>query len=99
VQDILDAETERAACAFMERVARQYDLAGHPLGAVRGETITRAATPTLPCSCTVLPAAGLMALTMAGIAFDVMLETGVLVEAIPLWEDEWSTRSASATPH
>jgi hypothetical protein len=28
------------------------------------------------------------ALDMAGIAFDVMLETGVLVEALPLWEDE-----------
>ena len=26
---------------------------------------------------------------MADIAFDVMLETGVLVEAIPLWENEW----------
>ena len=25
---------------------------------------------------------------MAGIAFDVLLETGVLVEALPLWEDE-----------
>jgi uncharacterized protein len=29
------------------------------------------------------------ALKMADIAFDVMLETGVLVEAIPLWEAEW----------
>lgn len=29
------------------------------------------------------------ALKMADIAFDVMLETGVLVEAIPLWENEW----------
>lgn len=29
------------------------------------------------------------ALKMADIAFDVMLETGVLVEAIPLWEGEW----------
>ena len=26
---------------------------------------------------------------MAGIAFDVMLETGVLVSALPLWEDEF----------
>ncbi|PMS33436.1 nucleotidyltransferase family protein [Trinickia symbiotica] len=29
-----------------------------------------------------------IALEMAGIAFDVLLETGVLVEALPLWEDE-----------
>jgi hypothetical protein len=26
---------------------------------------------------------------MAGIAFDVLLETDVLVEVLPLWEDEW----------
>ena len=26
---------------------------------------------------------------MAGIAFDVMLETGVLVQALPLWEGEF----------
>ena len=25
---------------------------------------------------------------MAGIAFDVMLETGILVQALPLWEGE-----------
>ena len=30
------------------------------------------------------------AVDMAGIAFDVMLETGVLIEAVPLWEDEWA---------
>jgi hypothetical protein len=29
-----------------------------------------------------------IALEMAGVAFDVLLETGVLVEALPLWEDE-----------
>jgi len=29
------------------------------------------------------------AIDMAGIAFDVMLETGVLVDPLPLWEDEW----------
>lgn len=30
-----------------------------------------------------------IAVEMAGIAFDVMLETGVLVDPLPLWEDEW----------
>ena len=31
-----------------------------------------------------------VALHLADIAFDVMLETGILIEAIPLWEDEWA---------
>ena len=30
-----------------------------------------------------------IALKMADLAFDVLLETGLLVEAIPLWEAEW----------
>ena len=29
-----------------------------------------------------------VALDMAGVAFDVLLETGILVEALPLWADE-----------
>ncbi|CCD28831.1 Putative DNA polymerase, beta domain protein region [Candidatus Glomeribacter gigasporarum BEG34] len=28
------------------------------------------------------------AIDMAGIAFDVLLDTGVLVQALPLWEEE-----------
>ena len=27
---------------------------------------------------------------MAGVAFDVMLETGVLVSPLPIWEAEWA---------
>ncbi|MCU7837677.1 MAG: nucleotidyltransferase domain-containing protein [gamma proteobacterium symbiont of Taylorina sp.] len=29
------------------------------------------------------------ALDMASIAFDVMMETGILVDAVPFWMDEW----------
>ncbi len=29
------------------------------------------------------------ALDMASIAFDVMMETGILVDAVPFWVDEW----------
>ena len=35
---------------------------------------------------------------MAGIAFDVMLETGILVQALPLWEDELARPNSSAIP-
>lgn len=30
-----------------------------------------------------------LALYMADLAFDILLETGVLIEALPLWESEW----------
>ncbi|WP_295439097.1 nucleotidyltransferase [uncultured Thiodictyon sp.] len=35
---------------------------------------------------------------MAGIAFDVMLETGVLVDPIPLWEEEWNYPERFSNP-
>jgi predicted nucleotidyltransferase len=35
---------------------------------------------------------------MAGIAFDVMMETGVLVEALPLWADELKRPEAFSNP-
>jgi antitoxin ChpS len=38
------------------------------------------------------------AVAMAGIAFDVMLETGVLVDPIPLWEEEWNYPERFSNP-
>lgn len=38
------------------------------------------------------------AMRLADIACDVMLETGVLVEALPLWEDEWADPTRSSNP-
>lgn len=38
------------------------------------------------------------ALRMAAIAFDVLLETGVLIEALPLWEREWEHPETFSNP-
>src|SRR3546814_4145055 len=38
------------------------------------------------------------AIDMAGIAFDVMLETGILVEALPLWGDEMENPEQFSNP-
>lgn len=38
------------------------------------------------------------AVEMAGIAFDVLLETGLLVEALPLWEGEWEHPERFSNP-
>ncbi|MCO5761635.1 MAG: nucleotidyltransferase [Chromatiaceae bacterium] len=35
---------------------------------------------------------------MVAIAFDVMLETGVLVDALPFWEDEWAHPARFGNP-
>lgn len=87
----IDPETERAARVFIAKVAREYDLAGAILFGSRARRNHR---PYSDADIAVLlhgaPGRRLDAvLKMAGIAFDVMLETGILVEALPFWEDEW----------
>ena len=39
-----------------------------------------------------------VALDMAGIAFEVLLDTGVLVEALPLWADELGSPESFGNP-
>ena len=87
----IDPDTERAVRAFIVKVAGQYDLAGAILFGSRARGNFH---PGSDVDIAVLlhgvPGRRVdAALKMADIAFDVMLETGVLVQAIPLWEDEW----------
>lgn len=87
----LDADTERAARVFVERVARQSDVAG---AIVFGSRARGEAKPDSDADLAVLlhgtPGRRMdEAMKMADVAFDVMLETGILVEALPLWESEW----------
>lgn len=96
----MDTNTERTIRLFLTRVRERYDVADallfgsrarHQAGSesdadiailLRGKTGQRVDA----------------ALDMAGIAFDVMLETGVLVDALPLWEDEWAHPERFSNP-
>ena len=86
-----DAATERAAHTFLRRLDGRYTIRRAILFGSRARGVHRADSDAdiavvLNGSCGDRTAA---ALDMAGIAFEVMLETGVLVEALPLWENEW----------
>lgn len=87
----MDPKTEQAARSFLRQVAARYNISGAILfgsrarGAFRPDSdadiavlLRGAKTPRVDA-----------VLDMADIAFDVMMETGVLVEALPLWDDEW----------
>jgi antitoxin ChpS len=37
-------------------------------------------------------------MTMSDMAFDIMLDTGIRVEAIPIWEDEWANPESYRSP-
>ena len=96
----MDSATEQTARVFLERVREHYDLAGALL---YGSRARQDAGRESDADIAVLlrgasGARGDAALEMAGIAFDVMLETGVLVDAIPFWEDEWTHPEQFANP-
>lgn len=88
---ILDPATERVARSFLAVVKRQYDVAG---AYVFGSQARGDATPESDTDVAIL-LHGLTgrrmneAMIMADIAYELMLETGIRVEALPLWESEW----------
>lgn len=86
----LDAATERAVRAFMQRLEGKYPaIEGWLFGSrARG---THRADSDADLAVILKGERGdryKVSGDMAGIAFDVMLETGVLVDPLPVWEDE-----------
>lgn len=80
-----------AAHRFLDAVGRQYTVrdaylfGSHARGNARADSDTDIAVLLRGESGHRVDEA----LKMADIAFDVMLETGILIEAIPFWEGEW----------
>lgn len=87
----IDHAAERAVRTFLKKVSSEFPVraavlfGSHARGTGRPESDVDIAIVLRG-----LPGRRVdQALMMADIAFDVLLETGVLIEAIPLWEDEW----------
>ena len=100
VRPALDAETERAARVFMQRIEGKYPMIE---GLVYGSRARGDHKPDSDTDLAVIlkgergdryEVSG----DMAGIAFDVMLETGVLVSVLPLWEDEFRQPEQFSNP-
>jgi DNA invertase Pin-like site-specific DNA recombinase/predicted nucleotidyltransferase len=86
----LDAETERAARIFLKRISKTYAV---DRAILFGSRARRTHTSTSDADIAVILKGpngkrSAAAIDMAGAAFDVMLETGILVEALPLWAGE-----------
>jgi DNA invertase Pin-like site-specific DNA recombinase/predicted nucleotidyltransferase len=86
----LDADTERAARSFLRHLAGRYPIREAYLF---GSRARRTHKPDSDADIAVVldGARGDRSAAvkgMAGIAFHVMMETGVMVEALPLWSDE-----------
>jgi uncharacterized protein len=87
---MMDVETERAVRLFMGRVAARYTIDRAILFGSRARR-THNVDSDADIAVVLKGEHGkrsITAIDMAGIAFDVMLETGILVEALPLWGGE-----------
>ena len=100
VKRAIDAETERAVRVFMKRLEGKYRaIAGLVFGSrARGDH-----KPDSDADLAVIlrgergnryKVSG----DMAGIAFDVLMETGILVQALPLWEGELKRPETFSNP-
>ena len=96
----IDVDTERAARAFIAKIASQYDLAGAILFGSRARgNFRRESDADIAVLLQGAPGRRVDAtLMMADVAFDVMLETGVLIEAIPFWAEEWEHPERFSNP-
>ncbi len=86
----LDAATERAARVFMQRLDGKYSAIEGLLFGSRARGDHRADSDA-DIAVILQGESGnryKVASDMAAIAFDVMMETGILVDPLPLWEDE-----------
>ena len=86
-----DAETERAVRVFLQRLEGKYPVIEAILYGSRARGDHK---PDSDADLAVILAGERgdrysVAGDMAGIEFDVMLEIGVHVQALPLWQDEW----------
>ena len=89
---VVDARTRRAAQVFLERIAARYPYSRALLygSRARGDHDLRS-----DADLAVFlkgPRGNLMdaGVDMAGVAFDVLLDTDILVSPLPIWEDDWA---------
>ena len=97
---LIDRNTEHAVRRFIARLVPQYDMAGAILF---GSRARRTHLPESDADVAVLlrgPHARFLPtkLAMADVAFDVLLETGIRVQPLPIWEDEWAHPETYSNP-
>lgn len=96
----LDPETRQATALFMARVAGRFDVRQALLF---GSRARRSHRPDSDADVAVIlrgPPQRFLAAkrAMADIAFDVLLETGVKVQPLPVWDDEWQHPESYSNP-
>ena len=96
----LDHDTEHAVRHFLDRIAHDYDMAGAIVYSSRArgdhqpDSDADVAVLLREKPQRLLPTK----LDMADVAFDVLLETGILVSPLPVWLEEWEHPEGYSNP-
>lgn len=97
----IEKDTERAARAFIAKVTSQYDYAGAILFGSRARRNNR---PDSDADIAVLlhgtPGNFVdVKLAMADLAYDVLLDTGIRIQPLPIWDEEWAHPETYSNPY
>ena len=95
-----DPETMSAARDFVRRVASRYSVKAALIFGSRARGTHRADSDVDVAILLRGPRGKLMdtSLDMADIAFDVLLETSVYIQPLPIWENEWEHPETHSNP-
>ncbi|WP_018952657.1 nucleotidyltransferase domain-containing protein [Thioalkalivibrio sulfidiphilus] len=96
----IDRDTEQAVRRFLALIADRYDTAG---AIVYGSRARGTHKPDSDADVAVLLRGEhkrflTAKLDMADVAFDVLLETGILISPLPVWLDEWEHPEQYSNP-
>ncbi len=98
---VIDPATRQAARAFLDHVARQYDVAGAILFGSRARGDYR---PDSDADIAVLLGGdpGEFFRTqraLSDIAYDILLDTDIRIQALPIWQTEWDRPETYSNPY
>lgn len=97
----LDPATSEAIRLFLERVSEKYDVSQAMLFGSKARQTAHSESDTDVAVLLRGKRDDLLKtkLSMADMAYDVLLETGVLIQALPIWEEEWQHPETYSNPY
>lgn len=96
----IDRKTEEAVRRFLQLIAGRYEMTGAIIygsrarGSHRPDSDADVAVLLKGEHQRILPTT----LAMANFAYDVLLETGINISPLPVWQDEWEHPENAANP-
>ena len=88
---LIDLATQNAAHAFMEKIAHQYDVSKAFLLGSRARN-THQSESDADIAILLRGKPGRFMVTkfaMADLAYDVLLDSGIRIQPLPIWQEEW----------